>query len=225
MEIPLHEYYMSVSFIHNRRSVTFTEKHITWCNFILFFFSSLFFRFTRLSIHSDERDGKRYHTHTSPIADGTWKSTESTEDFFSIPKPKNHRFNAHNHKQRLDEENWFPCAYGKSLFWHRTVFFFKIKKHLSWKKFSLVVESGELMCVCVCMSWGWMLKKRMKFSKFHLFRVFFHIKSSALFFFAFTKMPRRSSMKQNYKYLRLCSCFAAFASPLIPSPAKIKMCV
>lgn len=192
----------------------------------LFFLSSLFFSI--YETFNTQRRARRktlpytYITHRRRNLKKHWKH----RGLFLDPEAEKSSLQRTQSQAATRRGKLIPVRLWEKFVLAQNSFFFQNKKASFVEKvFSRGRKRRAHVCVCVCMSWGWMLKKRMKFSKFHLFRVFFHIKSSALFFFAFTKMPRRSSMKQNYKYLRLCSCFAAFASPLIPSPAKIKMCV
>lgn len=131
----------------------------------------------------------------------TWKSTESmkAQNFFSMPKPKNHRFNSHIHteKKSTKKENRKLISVRwtrKSLFWLKSIF---------------RGNSSACMRVCLCEC-----RNRRKKPNFpNSFRVFFQHQKA------------RSSIKRNYKYLCLCSSSDALRPPrLHPWLPRWKLC-
>lgn len=163
-----------------RRSVTFTF-YITWCSPNFYFLSGL----RDFQRHNNEVGRKSaLDTYITQPRRNLKKHWKQRRNFFSIPKPKNHRLNAYTHRRRAnEEEKWFLCALeGKVV------------------KIFILQKKASFVHVCV--------DAERKFSKFHLFRELFSHQKAQLFFHA-NRMPHRSSMKWNYKYLCLCSCFAA----------------
>lgn len=114
-----------ISFFIRRRSVTFThKKSITWCNSD--FFSSLSglrdFQHTKAKT---ERKIQNDYIH-QPSPGETWKSTEGTEEFFSIPEAEKVIASTHTYTNSCERLGKNCLWGGKSLFWHKTAF---SKKH------------------------------------------------------------------------------------------------
>lgn len=110
-----------MSRIHSSwRSVTFTDKntsHGCSCEF-----ASLF-RLQHPSAHNETNILRSPAAHTSPIPDETRESTESTEEFFLDPEAEKSSLERTHSQPDARRENWFLCAYGKSLFcWLKKTF-------------------------------------------------------------------------------------------------------
>lgn len=147
-----------------RRSVTFTF-YITWCSPNFYFLSGL----RDFQRHNNEAGRKSaLDTYITQPRRNLKKHWKQRRNFFSIPKPKNHRLNAHTHRRRAnEEEKWFLCALeGKVV-----------------KIFILQKKSIFRACVCGC--------RKKIFQIPFISRTFFTSKSSALL----PRQPNASSLE------------------------------
>lgn len=95
------------------------QKHITWLQL------RFCFPFPVTTPERTQRDEyfRSPAAHTSPIPDETRESTESTEEFFLDPEAEKSSLERTHSQPDARRENWFLCAYGKSLFcWLKKTF-------------------------------------------------------------------------------------------------------